>query len=292
MGRRIDPEDIIGNIYGRWTVRSYAGKRKRDYLYNCKCECGEERTVLRRNLLNRRSTSCGCSKIDTGKEFDIVGNKYGRLTVLSYAHRYQNSIYYLCKCDCGNTVIEQRSHLLHYPRITCGNCPKIKKEDDHMRYWCFNGDSFIFDICDIGIVEKHRWTIADGYVHCVINGRLQKLTRLLFPCGKNEKIDHINGDTRDNRRSNLRVASGSENARNAKLYKNNTTGYKGVSWNKKRKGYTAVIGYNCESIRLGLYDTAEEAARAYDEAARFYFGKFACVNFPREGEQCCRRNTG
>lgn len=43
-------------------------------------------------------------------------------------------------------------------------------------------------------------------------------------------------------------------------------------------------------VFLGYYHNPEEAAGAYDEAARFYFCEFACVNFPRPGEQCCRRN--
>jgi hypothetical protein len=89
-------------------------------------------------------------------------------------------------------------------------------------------------------------------------------------------VDHIDGSTLNNRRSNLRLATRLESDRNKRLYRSNTSGFKGVS--QVRHGFTASISVACQSIYLGTYKTATEAAHAYDAAARHYFGAFACTN--------------
>lgn len=99
---------------------------------------------------------------------------------------------------------------------------------------------------------------------------------------KGYHVDHINGDTFDNRRSNLRVCTNDQNARNQKPQKNRTSKYKGVSWNKRVGKWEAYITYRYKKIRLGFFDSEEEAARAYDTAAHFYFGEFANYNFPED----------
>jgi hypothetical protein len=88
-------------------------------------------------------------------------------------------------------------------------------------------------------------------------------------------IDHINGNPADNRICNLREATRSQNLANCKLYANNTTGFKGVSLDRKTGRYFASITKNQRSIPLGGYDTAEEAGAAYMRAAKKLFGQFA-----------------
>ena len=85
-------------------------------------------------------------------------------------------------------------------------------------------------------------------------------------------IDHINGDSTDNRIVNLRLCSGKNNSRNADTPKNNTTGFKGVSRCGKR--FRAYITVDRRQIHLGVYQTPEEAFAAYVTAAKAHFGEF------------------
>lgn len=90
-----------------------------------------------------------------------------------------------------------------------------------------------------------------------------------------EHVDHIDGDGLNNRRSNLRLATGSQNAGNQHRRITSTSGYKGVSWHKREQKWTARIQLNHNPKWLGYFDTPEEAHAAYCEAAKLYFGEFA-----------------
>ena len=94
-------------------------------------------------------------------------------------------------------------------------------------------------------------------------------------------VDHKNGNGLDCRRGNLRVATKSQNTQNAR--KRTGLPYRGIRKDYNR--WKARIQVNSHNHYLGSFATPEEAARAYDAAARQFFGEFACVNFPSEGER-------
>lgn len=93
------------------------------------------------------------------------------------------------------------------------------------------------------------------------------------------QIDHQNRDRLDCRRSNLRVASRSQNLANRGAQANNTSGFKGVRREKRTGRWVGRIGGIHGSLHLGTFDTPEAAARAYDKAARERWGEYACCNF-------------
>lgn len=92
-------------------------------------------------------------------------------------------------------------------------------------------------------------------------------------------VDHINGDRRDCRRKNLRECTAGQNQWNSKTPKNNTSGYKGVSFRKDRNRFRAQISCNGKTYRLGSFLSAKKAAKAYDLAAKELHGKYARLNF-------------
>lgn len=92
------------------------------------------------------------------------------------------------------------------------------------------------------------------------------------------QVDHINGNTLDNRSSNLRGVTTSQNGMNRGRMSNNKSGYKGVSWHKKSERFRANICVNQVRMHVGQYKTALEAARAYNSAALDLHGKFARLN--------------
>lgn len=90
--------------------------------------------------------------------------------------------------------------------------------------------------------------------------------------------DHIDGDGLNNRRANLRPATVQQNNCNQGLRVDNTSGYKGVSWDREHNGWRAQVFIDRKAKYLGCFSTAREAARAYNIAARKLHGEFARLN--------------
>lgn len=91
-------------------------------------------------------------------------------------------------------------------------------------------------------------------------------------------VDHRDGNPLNNQRSNLRLCTNAENVRNSPKHKDNTSGYKGVSWHEKTQKWLAQIRYGDKRHYLGLFDSAVDAAFAYDIAAVEMHGEFARTN--------------
>ena len=90
-----------------------------------------------------------------------------------------------------------------------------------------------------------------------------------------EEIDHIDGDRANNRILNLRAATRSENQHNKRIYRNNTSQFKGVSWMARERLWRARIGIDGKRKRLGDFPTIEEAAEAYAKASAELHGAFS-----------------
>ena len=118
-----------------------------------------------------------------------------------------------------------------------------------------------------------------GYIHVKIKAKAFKAHRLVFLYHYGylpEFVDHIDGDKTNNRIENLRLATRSQNGSNRPKQKDNTSGYKGVSWSKQYKKWVAQIMKNNKLIYLGLFATPELASQAYNAAAEKLQGEFAC----------------
>lgn len=105
--------------------------------------------------------------------------------------------------------------------------------------------------------------------------------RQIMNAPKDLQVDHINGNKLDNRRSNLRLCNNSQNHQNIGLTKKNTSGFKGVRLDKRKwrnKRWLAEIKTKEKSLFLGYFETKEEAATAYNQAAKKHHGEFARLN--------------
>lgn len=149
-----------------------------------------------------------------------------------------------------------------------------------------SGLPVFIDIADLPLFKRHRWYVSRNGKHAYARTtchRKMPLHRLVAKAEPGVWVDHANGNTLDNRRANLRFCSPKQNSQNQAV-RQSRTGFKGVAPLPRRSpGFFARIKANGRQLYLGRYDTAEQAARAYDEAARRFFGPFANVNFPEEG---------
>lgn len=149
------------------------------------------------------------------------------------------------------------------------------------------GMKSVIDDDDFERVSKFKWYARTNngskfYAAASIPGTKSKkmyLHRFIMDAPKGLQVDHINGDTLDNRKENLRICTIQENLRNKKGKRE----YKGAIYAGKgrnlKKPWSARISFEGRNLYLGHYETAEEAARAYDEAAKKYYGEFAKLNF-------------
>jgi hypothetical protein len=121
-------------------------------------------------------------------------------------------------------------------------------------------------------------TDSQGYLCIRIDGRGYKAHPLawlrVFGNWPDGELDHANGDRADNRISNLRLATPSQNCANRRRYRTNTSGYKGVTFNRKARKWHAKIQKHGKSRHLGLFPTAADAHAAYCAAAREIHGEY------------------
>jgi len=144
----------------------------------------------------------------------------------------------------------------------------------------------LIDDEDFDLVSGYKWySLWNIHVHsfyAVTNiikpdGKRTSLYmhRLIMGAKKGQQVDHIHHRTLDNRKSELRLCTNSQNQHNRVKYANNSSGFKGVCFDKHRKKWKAQITLNCKYKFLGHYDTPELAYAAYCRAAAELHGEFA-----------------
>lgn len=115
-------------------------------------------------------------------------------------------------------------------------------------------------------------SINKKYTGCLL------MHRVIMNPTKGLVVDHINGDTLNNQKNNLRNCTHADNIKNQKLSISNKTGFRGVSWHKNNKVYESRIRSNNISYYIGSFNNPIDAAKAYNEAAIKFHGEFANLN--------------
>ncbi len=138
---------------------------------------------------------------------------------------------------------------------------------------------------DFEWLNQHKWRYVDGYakrydplsrVDIFMQHAIAEYHDLIFE----PELDHIDRSRINNQKSNFRAATSSQNKANRNIFRNNTSGYIGVTWRKTKNKWRACIMHNGKNIELGLFKNKIDAAKAYDAAALIYREDRAVLNFP------------
>lgn len=233
---------------------------------------------------------------------DLTGMRFGRLNVISRNYEKQSeyfintgnySAFWNCLCDCGNPTIVKSSALMNKsnPTTSCGcysDEVKHKQKNTKEIEWMFDGndvygitnkgEKFIIDAEDFNRVKNYCWR-KDRKGYIVANSRngsnkIIWLHRVIMKAKDNEIVDHINWDKSNNKKSNLRIATKTQNNINIKRKSNNTSGYTGVSVLKNGK-YRSAISINGKKYHLGTFDRLEDAVKVRHKAEQILHGEWS-----------------
>lgn len=141
----------------------------------------------------------------------------------------------------------------------------------------------LMDYEDALYFSQWNWGVSGKYPYYPsrqCEGKSVRLHRLV--CYSEELVDHINRNRYDARRANLRPCTFIQNMQNMSHEARNTSGFRGITRRKDSQYWVAIIRCNKEVHRLGSFLLAEDAARAYDKAAKELHGDFARLNFTDE----------
>jgi hypothetical protein len=199
---------------------------------------------------------------------------------------------WLCKCDCdGNEKVYHSGNLKNGYTSSCGclclERIKISNKEKKKKYntydltgeygigYTFKGEEFYFDLEDYDKIKNYCWRIDNnGYVVSRDNSKIIKIHRHILNCTADMTVDHINHKKIDNRKKNLRIVTNSQNSMNTKINSKNTSGCKGVNYDKRNNKWVVRIGLNRKRIHIGYFDDFEEAVKVRKKAEVKYHGEF------------------
>lgn len=229
---------------------------------------------------------------------NLIGKIFKRLKVISKANKPIGSNsgeqFWLCVCDCGNTAVVRSYSLLCGDTTSCGcfhkeQLTKIRKPNT---FDLTNGfgigyiskdKEFYFDLEDYEKISKYSWNM-NAYGYIVSYSEYEESKKILWLHNiimdknigdKKIEVDHINHQRNDNRKENLRLASRPENTRNSSIRKNNTSGFIGITFDKKNNKWVAQITIDGKNKKIGRYYNLFDAVAARLVAEKKFFGEFA-----------------
>ena len=221
---------------------------------------------------------------------DLTGQIFGRLEVIGRAPNYitpkgQSKTVWYCKCSCGNNDVIPviGTHLRSCHTTSCGCVQKeraIEASTKRNKYDEINGIGYIGDDIqfyfspeDFDKIKDHSWYLSnDKYVQTRINNKIVGIHRVIMDAPDGMCVDHIDHNTLNNRRENLRICTIQENNFNQVNRRNSESGRIGVV--PRNNKWLAQIGYNNSHIVLGTFEKKEDAIEARKAAEEKYFGEF------------------
>lgn len=224
----------------------------------------------------------------------MIGKTFNRLTVIEdTGKRTKNrSVIWLCQCSCGNFKEVSTSCLKTNNTKSCGclHSDSSKIMGERLRIlnnydlmgefgigYTSKNEPFYFDLEDYDKIKSYTWKYnQDGYVVSQPFGKIVRMHMLVMGSDGSDDVDHISHILYDNRKSQLRICKHYQNIIHCKTYSNNTSGRKGVYWDKSRDKWMVCLTVNKKTYHLGRFDDYEEAIKTREEAERKYHKEFAC----------------
>ena len=165
---------------------------------------------------------------------------------------------------------------------------KAKRKGRYLKYSDYQviGKTIVDDE-DFDIFNKYRWFLHSSGYSCrkenyyfnnIRRTHTIYLHREIINCPKNKFVDHINHETLDNRKENLRVVTNQENHMNGCKRNGTSSKYKGVYKHTHANKWQAQLTFNQQLFYLGIFNSEVEAAKAYNEKAKELFGDYAKLN--------------
>lgn len=154
-----------------------------------------------------------------------------------------------------------------------------------------NGLFALVDDEDYEMLSRYRWRASynhrDNLWYVARAGRKGEprtvmMHRQIMAPPRDMQVDHIDHDNLDNRRSNLRIVTRSQNLANRRKKIKSRSEFKGVTWHRRDKKWQAQVQWQGKTYHLGYFDSEVDAARAYDAGARAIQGEFSKPNFSRK----------
>ena len=222
-----------------------------------------------------------------------ANERYGKLVtkkIVGKTKHRQNL--WECECDCTNIISVSSASLSTGNTKSCGclHSESMRMMGESLRNlneydltgeygigYTSKGEEFYFDLEDFDLIKNYTWGYnEDGYVLTHPFGETVRMNMLVMGSNGEKDVDHRNHIHHDNRKSNLRVCEHFENIIHSKTYSNNTSGRKGVYWDKNRNKWMAILTHNKKTEHLGRFDNFEDAVKAREDAEVKYHGEFHC----------------
>ncbi len=225
-----------------------------------------------------------------GKAIDLIGQKFGMLTVVSRGPNSKHrKAQWWCKCDCGNKDLKLilGESLRNGKTNSCGCLAKnlfTKKYNNYkldgeygVGFTSNTNQEFYFDLEDYDKIKDYCWdecTRESGYRALVAYDKETKSMITMSQIIIGKWCDHIDRNTLNNRKKNLRETTPLENSHNVSRRKDNTSGVTGVYYNKEYGFWCATISVNHKRLWLGCFNEKEDAIKARLEAEVKYYGDY------------------
>lgn len=231
---------------------------------------------------------------------DLTGKQFGRWMVVKRGEDHvttggKHLVAWECICSCSQHTVKTitAQALIRGSSRSCGCLYKESRKTTGAKNKKYNtydltgdygigyttkGEEFYFDLEDYDKIKSYCWCVAKNeYIVAqdCNNNKVLSMHKLITDCEKDKVIDHKNHNTRDNRKSNLRICTQSQNMCNVKNRGHNTSGYRGVTWNSKREAWQVYVIYEGVRKYIGQFKDKKDAIKARMKAEKEIQGEYS-----------------